>query len=405
MSLTRYKPKKSMGHHLAKYAGHATSLIRHPGAQLAARGALTAGRYLHRKFSSNRSGLKTVDKKHHAVKIEEKAKESTFADNRVSDSLSLTHNNSVKLPKLQKTMAKFTYSQDHRGIIGGTIASGGVQTRTNICSFNTSSQIMTSTGAGFTDSQNNTALYQINPNLKITGSAVYTAGDTPVQDKFIIRSNHVNLKLCNFSTAACTIYVYVCKNRRKTGNGAETDWDYSNQQLAGDTHVSSVSYPVSGAPGNSVGYPSSAIVGNQPPKKSWFTNNWTIENVKKFELGGGAQAEYNINIKTNMKVNTGTMARYVAEGNIYYPGGVYTIFTVAYGQVVKDILAGELLPTTASVDIGYIARSTTVMQALAGQPTNNAPSSYVQNNIIQNAALGSQTLITPVDGVVNPTNM
>lgn len=273
----------------------------------------------------------------------------------------------AKGKKIAKTSGTWTYQQTHSGFI---TSSAGTQGTLELCSVNTPSQCLVSSGIGFTNIQNHTALEVLNPNITNTGGGVMSAVTVPPEDQFCIKKNFIDIEMTNMSGVACYLDLYIVKTKKIHTFAPLITWDggYVNEAFGQPAETMP-------GPGGAVlnlntytaGYMTRSVVGTNPMDSPVFRSTYKIVTKKNIILAGGVTEKLKITIALNKVIKRDVANAYIAA-TTPYPPWVYTVFTVARGQVVADRTdTAHVTPTYGPVDIAYIANVRTACCAVANQ--------------------------------------
>lgn len=159
-----------------------------------------------------------------------------------------------------KTAGKWKYSQSSETIIG---VEAGVQRPHVINIIGSKSSLFTSSGVTYGIGQNHTALNELNPYLKITGSSLLTAGTKPSADKFIIKSVRSRMEITNTSATGVTVSVAWYLHKLSNTSNVVDQWE-ANLQDSNPTTLTSTAYPVPAATDATAGFPTILIPGQNP---------------------------------------------------------------------------------------------------------------------------------------------
>nr|WAE42995.1 MAG: capsid protein [Cressdnaviricota sp.] len=302
----------------------------------------------------------------------------------------------LKLLKNESAHNYFRYQQTHKYILTSPV---GLQSINQVCTVNSSSQIITSTGTGYSFYQNDIALEQLNPNLYNSGSAVYTAGQVPLNEKFIIRNNSINIELTNFSPVGAILDVYILKTKKSTGFDPLTLW---NSAVNDDALPTSIDMQFA-TPGGSTSSPGRLIpscVGVTPSMSRGFTDYLKIEAVKHVELIGASTQTLNIDIYMDKVVKT-EVFRMVPQ-NIWMPNLTYSILIVQRGSIVSDnTVSVSPVATYGQTRVGCIVTSKTVCSSIKGGASSTINTQTGYSNISIGVSAANQGLLNEVDAVTN----
>jgi len=320
----------------------------------------------------------------------------------------------VLRPKLNhglKTIGRWSYTQNiedlYTGASQGIISTGGAgyQQVHSVVAVNTAKQMYTSNGPVYSFDENYTALSEMNPYKKITGSAIFNGATAVIQnDRFVILSNQITIELANFCNIPGKIDIYCVTPKKLTNQPPQYHWEQGYidaglglNQIALPTSVAIEPVPVQGT--NGLSYP-----GSKPTESKLFKEYWKVLEVKHLDMAASAQETINFHVKTNKLVkqdvideywnpsgtSAGTPGTIPARSNNYIPNTTVFIMLVKRGALVVDVTPnpGRDITTYGTLQIGWICKTLTKMCAVKGNAdrlsTNQQVSTIPINTTLAN---------------------
>lgn len=304
----------------------------------------------------------------------------------------------LKLFKSQSAGATWRYQQTHRQLITGV---AGVQTVADICTVNGISQCLTSNGSTFTFYQNCVALKQLNPYLVITGSSYAGGGVQPLNDRFVIKNNSLNMEITNFTNVGAIVDIYICKCKKLSKDSPGGIWNIgANYEGIGQPAMTN------SAPGNAAlgapGYLTQNVVGVKPNSVSMFRDYWKTVAVKNITLAPASTEILNVDILINKVIKNVDLSEQNATGLFFQPCS-YSVMLVARGALVLDTTtAGFQIPTYGPVKVGVVITSHTQCAGVKGGNANRIATNTGVTTVPIGAVTANTIVINEVDTQVNP---
>lgn len=364
----------------------------------------------------NKKRIVDRDKKKHSHSYTKtKTEEEGLHGNLVPSSIS-SQNTVIPIHEPYKmtdwSAGKLTWTTNTSGTLG---ANAGQQSCVNLCYYGTTSQWMLSTGTSTTlFGQPISAMryFDINPSDATTGSATLAGTTKPATDKLVLTRVQHKMKICNFSSAPMTTWIY-CLESVSDHNLSPVDAFGSATAVDdGSGSIGAAGFiPSSVSTGGSIGYPNIQFPGNNPANLSTFKKLWRVKHVHRVDLTGGAEEDYSMTLKMNLigdanrlielQNNAWTQAAASwTAGSIVtqYPRGCVAVMSIQLGGVVKNLETGN--PTTSSTDIGFLINGVHHFKPMKNQISKlNANLAYDQ--VTTGSALSNQGVITTQDVVSN----
>lgn len=300
----------------------------------------------------------------------------------------------LKLLKKQSKMGLWKYQQTHKYILSSV---SGTQSIFDICTVNSVSQILTSSSTTYAFNQNCIALEQLNPYLLNTGSTYLPNNFLPLNDRFIINNNSINMEFTNFSPIGAIIDVYILKAKKLNKDSAVNTWSYGlTDDALGQTNAG---LPAAGTGTfGSVGSPTPFMVGVKPTDASLFKSYWKIASVKHFTLSPASTEQLNIDIGIDRVVKMVDVREEASSAMLYRPSTTYQIMVVSRGALVLDNTTATLqTPTFGQTKVGLIVTAHTHCSAVKGGNSNRLSVNTAYSSIPSNATATNQSLLNEVD--------
>lgn len=290
---------------------------------------------------------------------------------------------------------RWHYLQTHQQI---TVNSSGLQAVVPIVAVNTYSQILNSTGAGYAYYQNFTALQQLNPYLKTTGSTVIPATTVPLTDRFFLIRNILDVEVTNLSNIVAHADFYLCRCKSNTGSDPTTVF------TAAATYESNgVAKQLFGAAGSALGATGGGadirMVGTKPTSFKTFNDEWKVMEVNSVELPGDStkKLNYTINVEKTVKTDDLNAELQFAGGLLFKKGYTYVLFHIMRGGIVRDNTAGGTgVATYGSAELGIITTVKTVMAPIRGN-AGRLNETYQFDSLPTGATAANQGTINEID--------
>lgn len=288
-----------------------------------------------------------------------------------------------------KTAGKWKYSQSHEIIITGTAGMQRPSVANIICS---KEQLFTSAGAAYSIGQNHTALNELNPYLKISGSTLLTAGTKPATDKFAIRSIRSSMEIGNTGGTGCTVTVaWYLSKRSHTANVVDT-WDVAMQD-SNPTALPNITFPSSATTNATAGYPTILIPGQKPYSSRAFRAGFKQVWKDDFQMATGAVKNISVNFIYNKIIDQGKLSGNPATNLPMLAGISLSCVVTIRGQVVTDITnAGVNRATYATPQVAIVMHNEYIMCGVYGN-AGRLDTAYSAIDIPCNVPVGNQTFM------------
>lgn len=241
-----------------------------------------------------------------------------------------------------KATGRQTFTQEYSGSIGNTtyigsttdVSNSGEQAVCHLGAMNTVSQIITSTGTGYDSFSAGKSFFDLNPNQKVSGGSVYTAGTIPLGDKLGIQRCSLEAQLMNNTNVDCTISLYVVKCLKDTEDDPIVKWENA---LADDAlGITDTTTRNTSTDPQQLGNPTIYRAGQIPMDCPQWKKYWKVVKVLKFDLAGGSNETVKIKCKQNSSVLKADVTRQGADGIRFLRNVSWTVFAIARGQTVRD---------------------------------------------------------------------
>lgn len=240
------------------------------------------------------------------------------------------------------------------------------QQYTNIYSQGTGKQLVTLIGACMTRSQLlnstanpnvvqlRTALFDLNPSLKTTGSGFFPAAITPSTDRIAVFRIRHNSMITNLENIAQTIKIYYVTPRKDGVSFPELNWSVA---LTGEGLGTTTSTrPIPGTVGGSTGVGRTDDLFATPTDCSMFKKNYKILRTKTMRLAPSSCEELTTTIMMNKIIHKQTVFENQDE---VIPNVTVMMMAVCYGEPVRDNTpAGVRQMTSGIVGLGIISNAT-----------------------------------------------
>lgn len=267
-----------------------------------------------------------------------------------------------KLSKGQRWLGVWRYQQEHKGNINGSAGRQSVGEWASVCSRD---QLLTSTGVGYNNFQNNRSIIDGNPYRNITGSNTFAVGAQPQNDRFFLTSAQMKCEFTNMSGVASIIDVYVCTPRDVTTVNPSAAM--TNGFNYDDIGIPPATFPLPGAVStNDIGGFTSDSVFVKPNDSSQFRSTWKICAVKSCKLEGGSTQLLHVDVQINKVIMQEKMLSHPSGS--FIPNVSYVLLVVARGSIVRDEngTGSNGPPTFGSPNFAWIVGARTNARAVAG---------------------------------------
>lgn len=314
------------------------------------------------------------------------------------------------LRKVEKLSGNILYKMSFSCIQGGTSGTqpgqsqrvlAGTQSTVRLGDAATVSQFTTSTGVNYyqTSYKSESAWFDLNPSEATTGSAVFAAAATPLNDVMYIKSVTMNVEFTNFGAVAAYIDVYLCTPKVVSINHAIDDWNLGYQYDA--LGQSALVPPVPGASTGTSGYGNAFYPTARPRESIVFSKMWKICAVKTINLASAASEVVNLDIKIGRTVRRDYLLN-LPSGSMYVPNLSYCAFAVVRGSLVQDNTsgAGSNVVTYGEVKWGYINNMSVRLAPVVGTGGRVRVDRFVQT-FPKLTSGPNQTILNEVDASSN----
>lgn len=303
------------------------------------------------------------------------------------------------------------YMQDHTFLL---TSNSGNTLFTDLFTIGALSQWETSTGSTYGAYNNYAALLALNPGEKITGSAVYTAGQTPAADRMFLHSCTTNLDITNLSTfgAYCRLHIYVAKRDTNLTPGAAysaianssalgvAGISQNGPTIANSTFGAQIGFPTAstGAGGATGAILVPTVPGLEFAAYTDFKKLYKSLHTHTFELSAGAVER----IRVDGSINIKHVQSAEDVVNSIYPKGTVFFTMEQLGAVghVTPAVAGTAPVTHASCVLGVVAINSMKVRPMSAGTTrlevatiaNWESGGAVNRNILNTDAAGPQVV-------------
>lgn len=226
--------------------------------------------------------------------------------------------------------------------------------------------------------------FDYNPNEKVTGGNLTTAGLIANNTAINIEKYHAALELLNMTNTTTTVYVYLMKCVQNTEFTPSEIWAkiLAAERLGQVAAVPPVSTSTSTV---NLAAPLNTFVGQFPNACRGFSKFWKIERVKKIVLQGGDAHKIQLDVNVNKKFTLEEMqSAYDGGSNLFYKGVSVMPMIIARGQLVgiSDASGAELATevTYARTKLGL----TNVCKYWISVPKEppSAPANYTKYDLV-----------------------
>lgn len=271
----------------------------------------------------------------------------------------------ISLRSVKAGFGIFQYTQTHSGSMQ---VNAGEQQAQDCFSVNTPQQCTVSTtGVAPLFYQGNTAFHLLNPYQQPQNNFTSTTfANNIFQDRYIIRSNDIEMHVCNPSNVSITADVYILKCKKNNTNAPFTlhNSGFENERL--NTANGIFTHTATGTNGVA-GYLSLAYPGVKVGTNAHFRNHYSVAAVRSLKLASGAQEVINIQIKINKLIKNDYMQDLATGGVINAANQSYHVMLVSKGGILVDVTAGSPgIPTYAEHRVIWTAQVMTRLSAVKG---------------------------------------
>lgn len=263
----------------------------------------------------------------------------------------------------------------------------------------TGDQWFTTTGTAFNKLQSHTRWFDMNPNSKITGNAVFIPAATVLVDRLILSHCLVDQHFVSLESAQQDVVVYWCKAKTDLTATPEVLW--ANSLIQEGLGNAVMTQPAAGLPLNlssNLGYPTQ-FQAYTTPRGSLFFRGYKIVGTHKFSLAAGSNYRLRTKVNANILAKSEVIQQMLSEGTVY-PKGMLFCMIVINGQLVRDkTAAGGTRPlTTSTTEVGVVTKVHNYFKSYeCGAPRIN--SELDVTHIPVGAAVADQSMIDIIDAV------
>lgn len=301
---------------------------------------------------------------------------------------------------VKKTIGKWIYQQTHSSII---TSASGLQYFTQQYKIASPSQLLVSTGAGYSGEQNFKSLQSLNPYGFTTGNnQTLTSQVIPKTDCFIIKSVNVSIEISNMGPDSCYFDLYVVRAKKNCEINMDTAWQNGMLDQYNVVGATAIVNPGAGNSAATFGGAKPDIVGTKPGDSKLFRDYFQIDAVKHINMSGGATHNVNVDIIMNKLVKV-EETQELLNRSVVYQGGLTTgIMYVFRGQVGIDTTS-----TTANERATYLANKLASVStvkyhccAVPGQ-ASRVNSQFLASGVPSGATTANQQMENVVDVAQN----
>nr|WAE43077.1 MAG: capsid protein [Cressdnaviricota sp.] len=297
----------------------------------------------------------------------------------------------AKLLKKQKKMGNWKNYNSYPFLLQSSV---GAQQFIEIGAVNTIDQMISSTTSP-TIYQAPVCAEQMNPYLSNTGSVTLGTTVTPLEDRFVLKSNSIKMEFTNFEPVGAIIDVYICKAKKYVGSNlypiASVNQGFINEAFGLPAAVQS---NTTGNVGFTTGYGSTIIPDVKPTDSALFNSTYKVCAVRHLEMIGGATQDLNIEILDEKVIRRDIFAAQLAATFKLAPI-TYVVFVRIRGSLVLDIDTG--FPTFGPTKVGCVWRAVTNSCAVFGGNDNRLSTNVFSANIPKGGVAADQKILNEVD--------
>lgn len=181
------------------------------------------------------------------------------------------------------------------------------------------------------------AYFDINPNCRVTGSGIFTAGAFPTTDRLIMKNEVLEMDISNMTNSATQhrIYAFVCK--KYTSFGPIALWNQDLFDMGGSGPGAAVA-PTALLPAiNTPGYLGAQFPYMGPTGCKTLSTFFKLQGVQEFDLAPAAHQRLRIDLIHNQ---LGVKETFNKAANLFVPGTVVLV-NVQIGVPVLDNTNGN----------------------------------------------------------------
>lgn len=352
--------------------------------------ALLYGKYLNKRKRVKAVKQKTVIKRSRSfTKSRTKSRAVRDSDENPSGFGGKSHVIKLRGPLSGRSLGSWKFSQQYTNIYAqGT----GKQLVTLIGAVMTRSQMLNST-ASPNVTQVRTALFDLNPSLKSTGSVIFGA-QIPATDRVAVFRVRHNSMITNLENIAQTIKIYYVTPKVAGVSFPEINW---SSALTGEgLGVPTPTRPAPGTVGAATGTGRTDDLFAIPTDCAMFKKNYKILRVKTLRLAPSSCEE----LTTTILVNKIVDKQQVFENNDeVIPNVTVLMMAICYAEPVRDnTTPGSRQMTSGIVGLGVVSNSTYYC-GLTKALTNRVDD-YLANQVVAADVTVSNTSILNVQDIV-----
>jgi len=284
-----------------------------------------------------------------------------------------------------KTAGLWKYSQSSETLIN---CDAGIQRPTVINILASKANLFTSTGATYGIGQNYTALNELNPYLKISGSSLLTAGTKPATDKFALKSVRAHMEITNTSATGCTVSVHWYLSKKAHTANCVDVWDTALDD-ANPTAMVRTTYPVPASTAATAGIPTILIPGQRPMSNRSFRSGFKKVWSSDFQMAASAVENINVNFIYNKLIDQGKMEANAATNLTHLAGVTLSCVVIHRGQVIVDTTNEANRATYGSGQLAIVMHNEYTMCGVYGN-AGRLDTSYTAVDIPYNTLISNQ---------------
>jgi len=228
----------------------------------------------------------------------------------------------------------------------------GVQANQSVTAAGTTYQAI-NTGASPGYATTGVSAIGVNPYQSITGGQYYSAGVVPANDRMLLKSVEIELRVKNLSSLQAYVELYLVKNKNDQAQPVVVNWGRVMLENALGKAIA----------GGAAGYDTPDTIGTLPNKTFGFKSMYKIlrahrlllsafsEEIVRFELDMNLMINLNKIISQNPSIDTSTATWTAANVAVPYTKGGIQIFARISGGVVKD---DDTTATTGSPEVAFV---------------------------------------------------
>lgn len=220
--------------------------------------------------------------------------------------------------------------------------------------------------------------FALNPNQKVSGSTVMTAGSVPLNDYVNLHDVHLKYSFANFANTSAVMDVFIIQYKKDSVDQAPYLWDQSliSQAMAPyTTNPSNAVISGGGLVAPGIGRPSALQVGQHPNACEPWRKVCKILKTKTFKFAADTQIEWDVHLKFNKRLDKQYLETAPAGEDVMHYGGLtIALMYRLRGQVVKDTRATgtvDDVPTLSASVIGYTCTRQYTYSPALGNRFNN----------------------------------